>query len=66
MANNNTERFLNAFNNIHDYIKRECGSNGHLGFTEGLNKLRNKNFILEVLERHLVHEGDVLGLLQKL
>lgn len=46
MANINSDRFLSAFNNIHDFIKKESGSNRHVGFTEGLNKLRHKNFIL--------------------
>lgn len=38
----NSERFLSAFNQIHDFMKKELGEDNHIGFSEGLNKLRKK------------------------
>jgi predicted transcriptional regulator len=46
LISKNSDRFLSAFNNIHVYIKKASGSNRHIGFMEGLNKLRTKNYIL--------------------
>jgi hypothetical protein len=46
MANNNSDRFLSAFNNIHDFLKKESGKNRPIGFIEGLHQLKHKHFIL--------------------
>jgi predicted transcriptional regulator len=42
----NSERFLSAFNQIHDFFKKELGGQRYIGFMEGLNNLRTKNYIL--------------------
>lgn len=47
MEAKNSERFLSAFNTIHEYFKVQLEvRDKHLGFVDGLSRLRNKNYIL--------------------
>lgn len=59
METANSDRFLSSFNQIHDYIRRTLGVERHIGFTDGLNKLRAKNFILARYYDDLIVYNDL-------
>ena len=42
----NSERFLSAFNRIHEHMRKELGEHHFISFIECLNRLRKKNYVV--------------------
>lgn len=68
MDTKNSERFLSAFNQIHDLFRKELGGHDYISFLDGLKNLKKKNYVLDrfydelkvynTLRNAIVHEKN--------